>query len=39
MANDRERFDNAGFDAFIAKPIDIKSFAKDVAALIAKGRV
>ncbi len=38
MTNDRERFDKAGFDGFIAKPIDIKSFAKDVAALIAKGR-
>jgi two-component system, cell cycle response regulator DivK len=38
MTNDRERFDKAGFDAFIAKPIDVKSFAKDVAALITKGR-
>lgn len=38
MANDRERFDQAGFDGFIAKPIDVKTFAKDVAALIAKGR-
>ena len=38
MANDRERFDRAGFDGFIAKPIDVKTFANDVAALIAKGR-
>jgi hypothetical protein len=38
MTNDRERFDKAGFDGFIAKPIDVKSFPKDVAALIAKGR-
>ena len=38
MANDRERFDAAGFDGFIAKPIDVKSFANDVASLIAKGR-
>jgi two-component system cell cycle response regulator DivK len=38
MANDRERFDKAGFDGFIAKPIDVKTFANDVAALIAKGR-
>ncbi len=38
MTDDRERFDNAGFDGFIAKPIEVKSFAKDVAALIAKGR-
>ena len=37
MANDRERFDKAGFDGFIAKPIDIKSFANDVAAFITKG--
>jgi two-component system cell cycle response regulator DivK len=38
MANDRERFDKAGFDGFIAKPIEVKTFANDVAALIAKGR-
>jgi two-component system cell cycle response regulator DivK len=38
MADDRERFDKAGFDGFIAKPIDVKSFATQVAALIAKGR-
>jgi two-component system, cell cycle response regulator DivK len=38
MLNDRERFDKAGFDGFIAKPIDVKSFANDVAALISRGR-
>jgi two-component system, cell cycle response regulator DivK len=38
MTNDRERFDRAGFDGFIAKPIDIKTFANDVAALISRGR-
>ncbi len=38
MADDRERFDKAGFDGFIAKPIDVKSFATVVASLIAKGR-
>jgi two-component system, cell cycle response regulator DivK len=38
MTDDRERFDRAGFDGFIAKPIDIKTFGNDVAALIAKGR-
>jgi two-component system cell cycle response regulator DivK len=38
MANDRERFDKAGFDAFIAKPIDVKKFNEQVMALIAKGR-
>ena len=26
MSGDRERFDQAGFDGFIAKPIDIKTF-------------
>ncbi len=26
MSGDRERFDEAGFDGFIAKPIDIKTF-------------
>ncbi|HET8568450.1 MAG TPA: response regulator [Candidatus Limnocylindria bacterium] len=30
MANDRERFDKAGFDGFIAKPIDIKVFPDQV---------
>ena len=38
MANDRERFDRAGFDAFIAKPIDVKKFNEQVTQLIAKGR-
>lgn len=38
MANDRDRFDKAGFDGFIAKPIDVKSFANDIAALISRGR-
>lgn len=26
MSGDRERFDQAGFDGFISKPIDIKTF-------------
>jgi two-component system, cell cycle response regulator DivK len=39
MANDRERFDKAGFDAFIAKPIDVKKFNEQVTQLISKGRV
>ena len=30
MTGDRERFDDAGFDGFIAKPIDVKSFPATV---------
>ncbi len=30
MSSDRERFDQAGFDGFIAKPIDIKTFPDQV---------
>ena len=39
MADDRERFDKAGFDGFLAKPIDVKTFNDQVMQLIAKGRV
>ena len=39
MANDRERFDKAGFDGFIAKPIDVKKFNDQVIEHIAKGRL
>jgi two-component system cell cycle response regulator DivK len=38
MANDRERFDKAGFDGFIAKPIDVKTFNESVVAHITRGR-
>ena len=38
MAGDRERFDKAGFDGFIAKPIDVKQFPDQVASYLAKGR-
>ncbi len=38
MKEDRERFDKAGFDGFITKPIDVKSFPDQVRAAIAKGR-
>jgi two-component system cell cycle response regulator DivK len=30
MSGDRERFDEAGFDGFIAKPIEVKNFPDQV---------
>ena len=38
MKEDRERFDKAGFDGFITKPIDVKRFPDQVREAIAKGR-
>ncbi len=38
MAGDRERFDKAGFDGFIAKPINVREFPDQVASYLAKGR-
>ncbi len=38
MKSDRERFDAAGFDGFLQKPIDVKRFAADVRELCEKGR-
>jgi two-component system cell cycle response regulator DivK len=38
MTNDRERFDKAGFDGFIAKPIEVKTFNDEVLQHIARGR-
>ena len=38
MTGDRERFVKAGFDGFIAKPIDVSSFPRQVGELIARGR-
>ena len=38
MKSDRERFDAAGFDGFMKKPIDVKTFAADVRGFCARGR-
>jgi len=38
MKEDRERFDKAGFDGFITKPIDVRAFPQQVRDAIAKGR-
>ncbi|HEY8758311.1 MAG TPA: response regulator [Candidatus Limnocylindria bacterium] len=34
MSGDRERFDSAGFDGFIAKPIEVKNFPGQVRAYL-----
>jgi len=39
MKEDRERFDKAGFDGFITKPIDVRAFPQQVRDAIAKGRI
>jgi two-component system, cell cycle response regulator DivK len=39
MKSDRERFDAAGFDAFMQKPVDVRTFASEVRRLTAQGRV
>lgn len=38
MKEDRERFDKAGFDGFITKPIDIRRFPDQVREVIERGR-
>ncbi len=38
MTGDRERFVQAGFDGFIAKPIDVPSFAAQVREYLERGR-
>jgi two-component system cell cycle response regulator DivK len=38
MKSDRERFDAAGFDGFMQKPIDVKTFAADIRGFCVRGR-
>ena len=38
MSGDRERFVQAGFDGFIAKPIDVPTFAAQVRDFLQRGR-
>lgn len=38
MKEDRERFDKAGFDGFITKPIDVKSFPEQIRGHLRAGR-
>ena len=38
MKEDRERFDKAGFDGFITKPIDVKTFPEQIRGHIRTGR-
>jgi two-component system, cell cycle response regulator DivK len=37
MKEDRERFLRAGFDGYLAKPIDVRAFAKQVAVFVDAG--
>jgi two-component system cell cycle response regulator DivK len=38
LKEDRERFDQAGFDGFITKPIDVKSFPELIRGYVRTGR-
>ena len=38
MKEDRERFDKAGFDGFIDKPIDVRAFPQQVKDAVGRGR-
>ncbi len=37
MKEDRERFEKAGFDGFIMKPIDVRAFPQQVRDAVARG--
>ena len=39
MKEDRERFESAGFDGFITKPIDVRTFPQQIRDHVARGRV
>ena len=39
MKSDRERFDAAGFDGFMQKPVDVRTFASEVRRFSTQGRV
>ena len=39
MKEDRERFDKAGFDGFITKPIDVRAFPQQVRDAVSRGRI
>ena len=38
MKSDRDRFDAAGFDGFMQKPVDVRTFAAEVRRFSAEGR-
>ncbi len=38
MKEDRERFEKAGFDGFITKPIDVRAFPQQVRDAVGRGR-
>lgn len=38
MKEDRQRFDAAGFDGFLMKPIDVRAFPQQVRDAVARGR-
>jgi two-component system cell cycle response regulator DivK len=38
MKEDRERFEKAGFDGFITKPIDVRAFPQQIRDAVARGR-